>query len=131
MNDVRWSDSELRKYILSETHYEYEYDTALTNAARDRFRAEAAVRVVPGVQARLLEEIGTVTDPNGIALVARELLIGICCDTAKRRWLLVSPEPWSYIEGWVAREITKAYKATAGADHPSRKSLKEIERANQ
>jgi hypothetical protein len=130
MNDVGWSDKELRSYILSETHYEYEFDKTMITVARERFRVEALARLVPAVQANVLGQVGALTDPEGLALVARELMIGICCDQQKRRWLMVSTQPWSYLESWLTREVVRAYRSTVGRDRSSGKPLKEIERAN-
>jgi hypothetical protein len=131
MNDVRWSDSELRKFVEAESHYSWFSDASDREEDRARFREEVKSRVVAAVQAGLLERVGVVTDPEGIAAVAVDLTLELCCKDDARRWLLVSTEPWDYLTGWITREIVKSYKATAGRKRPTDEILKEIERANQ
>lgn len=131
MNDVRWSDAELRKFVESESHVSWFSDASERDEDRARFRAEVRARVVSRAQERLLERVGVVTDPEGITAVAVEVTLELCCKDDARRWLLVSTQPWDYLTDWITREIVKSYRATAGKNRPSSKTLKDIERANQ
>jgi hypothetical protein len=131
MNDVRWSDAELRKFVEAESHFSWFSDVSERDEDRARFRTELRDRVAPMAQASLLARVGVVTDPEGIAAVALDLALELCCKDDARRWLLVSTEPWDYLTEWITLEIVKSYKATAGKKRPSDKVLKEIERANQ
>ena len=131
MNDVRWSDTELRKFVEDESHFSWFSDVSERDDDRARFRTELRERVAPRVQASLLARVGVVTDPEGIAAVALDLSLELCCKDDARRWLLVSTEPWDYLIDWMTLEIVKSYRATAGKKRPSDKVLKEIERANQ
>ena len=131
MNDVRWSDSELRKYIDDEANVHWFDDQSAREDERKRFREELRVALVPIVQAKLLEKVGTVTDPQGLTLVCADLVDDLNYKHAVRRWLLVCTEPWVYLADWIVSELERTYKLTAGKKRPSSKSLKEIERANQ
>jgi len=131
MNEVHWSDSELRKFVEAESHYSWFSDVSDREDDRSRFREEVRSRIVASAQIGLLERVGVVTDPEGIAAVAVDLTLELCCKDDTRRWLLVSTEPWDYLTEWITLEIVKSYKATAGRKRPSDKILKEIERANQ
>ncbi|MFE5410208.1 hypothetical protein [Microbacterium sp. NPDC056569] len=75
---------------------------------RDEFLAQARVRVVPDVQRRLLAEIGSTVDGDGLAVIAFELLEDCAWDN-RRTWLLASSDPWRYLAELVAREVTGAY----------------------
>jgi hypothetical protein len=131
MNDVRWSDAELRTFVEAESHFSWFSDVSERDEDRARFRTELRERVAPRAQASLLARVGVVTDPEGIAAVALDLSLELCCKDDARRWLLVSTEPWDYLIEWITHEIVKSYRATAGKKRPSDKILKEIERANQ
>jgi hypothetical protein len=131
MNDVRWSDAELRKFVDDESHVTWFSDATDREDARARFRVEARARIAPAVQAMILSRVGVLTDPEGITLVATDLALDLCCEDDVRRWLMVSTQPWDFLIGWIAREIGKSYRATAGKKRPNDALLKEIERANQ
>ena len=131
MNDVRWSDAELREFIEAESHVSWFSDVSDRDDVRTRFREEARAQIAPVVQARLLERVGVLTDPEGVAAVTLDLTLELCCKDDARRWLLVSTEPWEYLADWITSEIVGSYKATVGKKRPSDKILKEIERANQ
>jgi hypothetical protein len=131
MNDVRWSDSDLRKFVEAESLLSWFSDSEEREDDRTRFRSQARDRLVPTVQAALLQRVGVVTDPEGITAVALDLALELCCKDDARRWLLVSTEPWDYLSEWIVLEIVKSYRATAGKKRPSDKILKDIERANQ
>ena len=131
MNDVRWSDAELRNFVNAESHVSWFSDATEREDERARFRSEARTRIAPAVQAGMISRVGVVTDPEGIALVATDLALELCCRDDARRWLLVSTEPWNYLIEWITLEVVKSYKATAGKKRPSDKLLREIERANK
>ena len=129
MDENNWSDSALRDYIRG--LHEHDWFDESTNdgqkAEDQRFHTEVRSRIVVRVQAILLERIGTLSDPEGIAIVAREL-VGDYCSDDERRWLLVSPEPWNYLGDWVAAELVRSYKNAAGARKKDGKALKRLER---
>lgn len=131
MNDVRWSDSELRKYIDDEANLGWFSDASDREAERVAFRREVRVVLVPVVQGAVLKTIGVVTNPEGLTLVCADLVDDLRYRAAVRRWVLICDEPWAYLASWLGTEIEKAYKATAGKNRPSDKVLKDIERANQ
>jgi hypothetical protein len=131
MNDVRWSDSQLRKYIDAEANLGWFSDGSEREVERNEFRRELRAVIVPEVQAALLQTVGVVTNPEGLTLVCADLVDDLRFRTTVRRWILVCDEPWKYLAFWAATEIEKVYKATAGRKRPSDKVLKDIERANQ
>jgi hypothetical protein len=131
MNDVRWSESELRKYIDAEANLHWFDDQSERTSERARFRSEVRAVLVPVVQAALLERVGTVTDPEGLTMVCADLIDDLNYRHAVRRWTLVCADPWKYLAEWLVSEIERTYKVTAGRKRPSGKTLKEIERASQ
>jgi hypothetical protein len=131
MNDVRWSDSALRKYIDVEAALSWFSDDSDREADRIAFRRELRAALVPVIQASLLQRIGTVTNPEGLTLVCADLVDDLRYRAAVRRWILICDEPWKYLADWIAGGIEKTYRATAGKKRPSDKVLKDIERANQ
>jgi hypothetical protein len=130
VDENHWSDRTLREFVRTI----HEYDPCCDgvnddeSAKRVRFRREVQRRLAPVVQARLLEKVGTVTDPEGIAIVAGEIIENYCNDD-ERRWLLVCPEPWVYLGEWIANDIAKAYKGASGARRSDTKALKQLEKA--
>ncbi len=131
MNDVRWSDARLRKYLEDEGNLGWLDDGASREAERDAFRQEIRAAIVPIVQAKLLERIGALTDPEGLAIIVSELVTNLNWRGWLRIWLTVSTDPWTFLADWSTDEIAKAYRGTAGKKRPSKKTLQEIERANQ
>ena len=129
MDENRWSDRSLREFIRRISSHAWWCDTSESerDAEHERFRREVMARIVPAVQSRLLEKVGTLTDPEGISMVASELIDDGCRDD-ERRWLLVSPEPWDYLAAWVASDLTKAYKGASGARPTDSKALKRLEK---
>ena len=63
MNEVHWSDSELRKFVEAESHYSWFSDVSDREDDRARFREEVRSRIVASAQIGLLERVGVVTDP--------------------------------------------------------------------
>jgi hypothetical protein len=131
MNDVRWSDSQLRKYIDAEANLGWFSDGSEREVERNEFRRELRAVIVPVVQAALLQTVGIVTNPEGLTLVCADLVDDLRFRTTVRRWMLVCDEPWKYLALLATTEIEKVYKATAGRKRPGDKVLKGIERANQ
>ena len=129
MDENNWSDKALRDYIRGlHEHNWFDEPTDDSRTVEDqRFLAEVRSRIVARVQSILLERIGALSDPEGIAIVAREL-VGDYCSDDERRWLLVSPEPWNYLGDWVATELVRSYKNAAGARKKDGKALKRLER---
>jgi hypothetical protein len=131
MDAVRWSDSKLRKYLETEAGLGWFSDKSEREFERNQFRVEIRAVLVPVVQARLLELVGVVTDPEGLAMVCYDLADDLGYRHPIRRWVMVCTEPWAFLAEWMSEEIVKSYKATAGKKRPDAKVLKEIERANQ
>lgn len=131
MDNVQWSDSQLRNYIDAEAGLSWFSDETWREGERKAFRRVLRASLVPIVQSRLLETIGVVTDPEGLTMVCYDLVDDLRSRTQTRRWVMVCSEPWAYLAEWISEEIVKTYKATAGKKRPSGKVLKEIERANQ
>jgi hypothetical protein len=75
---------------------------------RDAFLRQALVRIFPDVQRRVLADVGATVDPDGVAVVAFEMLED-CAFDSRRTWLLASSDPWRYLVDLVAREVTGAY----------------------
>jgi hypothetical protein len=129
VDENHWSDRTLREFVRTI----HEYDPCCDgvnddeSAKRVRFRREVQRRLAPIVQARLLEKVGTVTDPEGIAIVADDLVSDYCSDD-ERRWLLVCAEPWDYLGEWIATDIAKAYKGASGARRKDEKAMKKLEK---
>ncbi len=123
MNEVRWSDAALRKYIEEESHVSWFSDASDREAPRAQFRAQVRARVTPVVQARLLEKVGAVTDAEGITMVVVELAEELCCEDDARRWMLVCDAPWEYLTRWCVRRISRAYRSSVGKPAPTPKAL--------
>lgn len=75
---------------------------------REQFLRQARVRIVPDVQRRILAEVGSLVDGDGVAVVAYELLED-CAWDSRRTWLLASSDPWRYLADLVVRQVTAAY----------------------
>ena len=131
MDAVHWSDSQLRNYIEAEASLGFFDDKSDREIARAKFRVELRSIVVPVVQARLLETIGVLVDPEGLTMVCYDLVDDLGYKHQIRRWVLVTPSRWAYLAEWIGEEVVKSYKLTAGRKRPNGKVLKEIERANQ
>ncbi|WP_309129749.1 hypothetical protein [Microbacterium sp.] len=114
MPEIDWTNDELRAFL-----------TALRNAGifgigeedldREGFRRQALRRIVPGVQRRVLAQVGAVVDPLGVAAVALEVVN----DTAwepEHTWLMVTKDPWRYLADVVSNEIRRAYRKAVRPD---------------
>lgn len=109
MHEALWSDDELRTFITTLRGGGL-FAPEVDSTERDRFVAQARLRIVPEVQRRVLAEVGAATDASGVAHVAFEVLER---ETWGKRhtWLMVTTEPWGYVTDLVAREIRSAYTA--------------------
>jgi hypothetical protein len=106
MPSERWSDSDLRDYIVRATNTFSLFPDEEWDERRARFRAEVA-RVIPAVQSRVLAEVGALTSAAGIALFATELVEE---SGGPRAWLVVCERPWEYLERWIGDGVVKAYR---------------------
>jgi hypothetical protein len=129
MDKARWSDKQLRDFVRRAHSHSWWEDSTDSDreAEHENFRNEVRRRIVAGVQSRLLEKVGSLTDPDGIAAIADDL-VGDCGREDERRWLIVSPAPWDYLTAWVASELVRAYKSAAGAKPKSSKGLKRLDK---
>jgi len=81
----------------------------IADEERDDFLRQAQVRIVADVQRRVLADVGSLVDGEGVALVAYELLED-CDFDSRRTWLLVSSDPWRYLADLVVGQVTAAYE---------------------
>lgn len=123
MSGNSWSDSDLREYIAAASGFFWLGTEA--DVERARFRAQVT-RVIPGIQKRVLGEVGATTSADGIAFFASEEVER--ARPAKRAWLLVSSEPWEYLEQWIGDVVVRAYRAAVTSK--DKKALKGIEAAS-
>ena len=123
MSGNSWSDSDLRAYIAAATGFFWLGTEA--DVERARFRAQVT-RIVPGIQKRVLAEVGATTSADGIAFFASEEVEH--GRAAKRAWLLVSSEPWEYLEQWIGDVVIRAYRAAV--QPKDKKALKGIAAAS-
>ena len=100
-----WGDRELREFVARAPRHFWKGEEVEPD--RDRFRIEFA-RVTPGIQKRVLSEVGATTSPEGIAFFALQIVEDF--DSSKRDWLLVSADPWEYLESWIGDAVVKAYR---------------------
>jgi hypothetical protein len=109
MSSERWSDRDLRAFVVRAPRLSWGDDT-LSDVQRAAFRHQVEQIIAAGVQSRVLAEVGALTSAEGIAVLACEVLEDYV-EPKKRDWLLVSGEPWKYLEQWLAESITKTYRA--------------------
>lgn len=108
MHDSLWSDQRFREFLTLLRGGMFA--PPIEDAERDDFLRQARIRLVPGVQRRVLAGVGASVDPDGVALVAFEVLEDTGWeDRSRRTWLLASSDPWAYLTDLVARELTRAY----------------------
>jgi hypothetical protein len=103
-----WGDDELRSFIARAPRLFWRGDEAEPD--RDRFRTEFA-RVTPGIRKRVLTEVGATTSADGLAFFALQIVEDY--ESPKRDWLLVSADPWEYLESWIGDAVVKAYRRAA------------------
>ncbi len=108
MNTPLWSDDQFRSFFATLRSDLCGSDR--DDDDRDRFLAQARVRVAPAVQQRLLADIGATTDPGGIARVALDVVEDQAW-SRRRSWLLVTTDPWTLVVDLVTREIRSSYRS--------------------
>jgi hypothetical protein len=128
MSTVRWTDRELREFVLRAPRLNWD-DQLVADLARSQFHTEALERIVPVVQERLLAEGGVPSSADGIALLACEIVEDSHYER-RREWLLVCAEPWEYLATWIADSVVKSYKTTIGKSRKDRRTLAGIAEAS-
>jgi len=128
MPSERWSDRDLRAFVVRAPRLSWG-DSELADVERRAFRAQLVAIAAPGIQARVLAEIGALTSPEGLAVLCCEMLEDYV-DARKRDWLLVCAEPWAYLEQWVAESVVKNYRATIRRREKDAKVLEGIAAAS-
>jgi len=114
MSSERWGDRDLRAFVVRAPRLAWG-DSELAEVERRAFRAQVVAFVAPGIQARVLAEVGSLTSLEGLAALSCQLLEdGDWIDHKKRAWLLVCAEPWQYLEQWVAESVIHNYRVTIG-----------------
>ncbi|WP_347978224.1 hypothetical protein [Microbacterium sp. ProA8] len=106
MHESLWSAQRFREFLTLLRGRTF--GPPIEDEERDEFLRQARVRIVPDVQRRVLAEVGSTVDGDGVAVVAFELLED-CTSDSRRTWLLASSDPWRYLADLVAREVTAAY----------------------
>jgi hypothetical protein len=113
MSVVRWSDAELREFVLAAPRLD-RGEEITADVARAAFREQFVARSVATIQRRMLARVGSLTAAEGIAVFACDLLENSSWDP-RRDWLLMSPAPWAALEEWVGDEaITISRRAMRG-----------------
>lgn len=111
MPECFWSNDELRSFLIAlRSGGIFDSGRDVDDAQRERFRAQAASRIVPEVERRVLAEVGAVIDPQGIAAVALEVVEEQNYGP-KHTWLMVTEDPWSFLTDLVTREVVTSYRA--------------------
>jgi hypothetical protein len=113
MSGIRWNDTRLRAFIVRAPRLSWG-DDELGDVERDAFREQVALIIASGVRRRVLASVGSPVATEGIAQLACELLEEPWTDQEKRDWLLVTTEPWRYLERWVAEVIIAKHRAAFG-----------------
>ena len=112
MNDVLWSGDEFRFFILK---LRGPLDADVDDGERQRFIRQARLRIAPEVQRRILANIGALTDLDGIACAALDILDDLLW-TKRRTWITVATDPWGVLTDVVTRRVQKSYRATFRED---------------
>ena len=102
MSVVRWSDAELREFVLAAPRLD-RGEEITADVVRAAFREQFVARSVASIQRRMLARVGAMTASEGIAVFACDLLENSSWDP-RRDWLLMSPAPWAALEEWVGDE---------------------------
>ena len=126
MTNSAWRDDELRAFFSS-LRGGGPFDNGPDDDTRDRFIAAARERLAPEVQRRLLADVGAVTDRDGIARAALDILEHELWGRAGI-WLLVTADPWRHLADLVVREIRASYRSTVRVRSDTR-TLKAMARA--
>ncbi|MET4704929.1 hypothetical protein [Frigoribacterium sp. UYMn621] len=122
MSTTRWTDRELRDFVLSAPLLDGG-EKVLADVARARFIEELGIRVVPVVQKSVLATVGVSTSPEGVALFACDLVENSRWDS-RRDWLLMCSSPWGFLAEWVTTDVVKSHRA---ATRRSKKDLRVLE----
>jgi hypothetical protein len=109
MSTTPWSDDDLRRHVLSTGGMFAALDAAAAERTAECTRQ--MTRIVPAVQRRLLESTGAVTSPEGVAILAAEVIDR--SPDPRRYWLVASTTPWQHLEEWVGDELVRIYKRAA------------------
>ena len=128
MSSERWNDRDLRAFVMRAPRLTWG-DDELAEVDRRAFRAQLVAIAAPGIQARVLAEVGALTSPEGLAVLCCEMLEDYV-DARKRDWLLVCAEPWEYLEQWVAEAVVKTYRTTTRRRDKDAKVLEGIAAAS-
>lgn len=126
MSSQRWSDDDLRTYVLRAGGF---FD-AMTDGAAER-RADCIremQRIVPGLQQRLLETSGATTSPDGVAILAAEVIDR--SNDPRRYWVVASTTPWEHLEEWIGDELVRLAKRAAKKRKRDRAALDGITAAS-
>ena len=107
MHESLWSAQRFREFLTLLRGGVF--GPPIPDEERDDFLRQAQVRIVADVQRRVLADVGSLVDGEGVALVAYELLED-CASDSRRTWLLAGSDPWRYLADLVARQVTAAYE---------------------
>lgn len=111
MPERLWNNDELRSFLIAlRSGGIFDSGRDVDDAQRELFRAQAASRIVPEVERRVLADVGAVIDPRGIAAVALEVVEEENYGP-KHTWLMVTEDPWSFLTDLVTREVVTSYRA--------------------
>jgi len=127
MNDEFWSAHEFRSFLSAVRGGGF-FSAGVDDIDRERFMRQARLRVAPEVQRRVLAEVGTVTDADGIALATLEILEDELW-SKRRTWIMVTPDPWGLLIDMVTRDIRQSYRASVRRRRDER-ALAGIEKAS-
>jgi hypothetical protein len=122
MPGYSWGDDDLRRYVLRSGDL-FWLGPEQAEDAREAFR-RAVTRIVPGVQKRLLEEVGATSSRSGVELLAVQLIEW--SHDPRRLWLVLSTTPWDYLEEWIGDELIGVYRRAAKAQKKAQKDKRAI-----
>lgn len=126
MTNASWRDDELRAFF-SALRGGGIFSAGPDDDERHRFIAAARLRLAPEVQRRLLTDVGAVTDADGVARAALDVLERELWGKAGT-WLMVTVDPWGHLTDLVVREIRGSYRATVRV-RTDRRAVKAIAEA--
>ena len=122
MSGNSWSDDDLRRYVLHSGELFWlspEQQEEKRTAARPQ-----VARIVPGVQKRLLQDVGATSSDDGVILLATQLIEW--SRDPRKFWLILSATPWDYLEDWIGDELVAVYKRAAKARKKAKKDKKAL-----